>query len=141
MNIQIGLVPHGQLTFWIASLYKYLKKSEAWTRGRATADDIVRFIYTGQMNLWVFHVDGQAVGQMITEIKQYPRVKCLVMQYCAGESHYMQYCEDKMHEILESYAKDAGCKMIEFIGRPGWKKTALGHGYVVESSVYEKYLE
>lgn len=142
MNIQIALVPPGQVTFWIVSLTKYLKKSEIWTRGRATIDDIVRFIYSGQMQLWVFYEPEtmQGVGHMITEIKSYPACKMLVLQYCAGEPNHMKYCEDEMHQILENFARDSGCTGIEFIGRPGWKKSALSHGYIVESTIYEKYL-
>lgn len=140
MNIAITLVPPGQMTYWIGLLWKYLKKSEEWTQGRANIDDIVRFVYTGAMNLWVFvDTDTQeAVGQMITEVKSYPRSKKLVMQYCAGQPHAMQFVEDRMHALLVSYAKDAGCDGIEFIGRPGWKKSALSHGYDLEACVYTR---
>src|SRR5271163_3712447 len=122
MNIAISLVAPGQITYWSGLLYKYLRKSEEWTKGRAQLDDILKFVFTGQMNLWVFFEPEthEVYGHMITEIKTYPRSKKLVMQYCAGEPQHMQHVENRMHSLLENYAKDAGCDGIEFIGRPGW---------------------
>jgi len=140
MNIAISLVPPGQLTYWLGLLFKYLKKSEEWTKGRANIDDIVRFIYSGTMQLWVFFEPDtdEVYGHMITEIKAYPKSKTLVLQYCAGEPGAMQYVETRMHDVVVSFAKDSGCDRVEFIGRPGWKRSALSHGYELEACVYTK---
>lgn len=143
MNIEIALVPPGKYTIWLTSLVKYLRKSEAWTRGRAKVDDIVRFLFTGQMLLWVFydHDTSQGLGFMITEIKQYPQCKALVIQYCAGEIGAMAEVDTKMHDLLEEFAKKAGCSIIEYYGRPGWRKDARKHGFLTESILFEKYLD
>jgi hypothetical protein len=139
MNVDIKLVGLGQLTQFIPDLHRYLRKSEAWTRGRATVDDIVRFLYTGQMDLWVI-VDTKTVyGYVITEIKNYPRQKWLVLQYAAGLPGCIEKVDTQMHELLEKFARDAGCSGVEYIGRPGWRKDARKHGYVTESVTYEKY--
>lgn len=141
MNLDIKLVGPGQLTQFVPDLYRYLRKSEAWTRGRASVDDIVRFLYTKQMDLWVV-VDVKTVyGYVISEIKQYPRCKILVLQYCAGQPGYMNFVDTQMHELLEKFAKDAGCAGIEYFGRPGWRKDARKHGYISESVMYEKMFD
>src|ERR1700688_3243284 len=104
MSLEVKLIG-SDLTELIHDLRRYLKKSEMWTRGRATVDDIVRFLYTGQMHLWVV-IDGNIVyGYVITEIKQYPQCKALVMQYAAGQPGAMASVEDKMHDLLEQFAK------------------------------------
>ena len=80
-------------------------------------------------------------GHVITEVKEYPRCKMLVIQYCAGEENHMQYCEDKMYELLDKFAKDTGCVGIELIGRPGWGKHVKKRGYEVQSVMYQKFFK
>jgi hypothetical protein len=140
MDLKIALVPHGKITLVVPSLIQYLQKSEAWTRGRATVDDIVGFIYSGRMQLWLVYdpTDLRGYGYVISEVKEYPRCKMLVIQYCAGEPNHMQFVEDVMHRVLESFAKDAGCAGIEYFGRPGWKQHVKKYGYDIQTVVYER---
>ena len=141
MKLELSLVPPGGLTYWLFGLLDYMQKSEAWTRGRAGIDDIMRFLYTGQMNLWVVYdvEEREPYGFVITETKQYPRCRMLVVQYCAGEPNHMKFVEDQMFDTLERFAKDAGCAGIEFFGRPGWTPHAKQHGFDVRTIVYEKH--
>ena len=139
--MNMTLVPNGQVAQLIPALWPYLATSEEWTHGRAKVDDILRFILTGQMQLWVGHEDNEIYGHVITEVKAYPRCKMLVVQYCAGEPNHMQYVEDQMYDLLDRFAKDAGCAGIEFVGRPGWRKSAGSHGYTVQSVTYQKFFK
>ncbi len=139
--MKMTLVPNGQVAQLIPALWPYLATSEEWTHGRAKVDDILRFILTGQMQLWVGHEDNEIYGHVITEVKTYPRCKMLVIQYCAGEANHMQYVEDQMYDLLDRFAKDAGCAGIEFVGRPGWRKSAGSHGYTVQSVTYQKFFK
>lgn len=141
MQLDISLVPYGQISYVVPSLINYFEKSEGWTRGRASVDDIVRFALTGQMQLWVVFnpEDQQIYGYVVTEIKQYPKSKIFVIQYCAMEPQHMQYVADKMHDTADRFARDAGCQGIEFFGRPGWEPHVKKHGYKTKSVVFEKY--
>jgi hypothetical protein len=139
--MRMSLIPPGTVAGVIPSLLPYLVKSQEWTRGRATVDDILRFVLTGQMQLWVGHDDNDIYGHVITEVKDYPRRKMLTVQYCAGESNHMQYVEEEMYDLLDRFAKDAGCSGIEFVGRPGWRKSAGSHGYEVQSVTYQKFFK
>ena len=139
--MKISLVPVGQISGVLPALLPYLAKSGEWTRGRAGVDDILRFVLNGQMQLWVAHQEGQVYGHVITEIKDYPRCKMLIVQYCAGEEDYMQYAEDEMFDLLDRFAKDAGCAGVEFVGRPGWRKQANKYGFSVQSVMYQKFFK
>jgi len=141
MNLDVALVPHGQLTRVIPTITQHLVKSELWTGGRASIDDIVGFLYQGRMNLWLVYepTSFESYGYVITEVKDYPKSKMLVCQYTAGRTNHMRYVEDKIHAILESFARDAGCAGIEFYGRPGWQPHARKHGYQSKAIVYEKF--
>jgi hypothetical protein len=139
--MDIALVPVGQVAVTIPALLPFLKVSEDWTNGRATVDDILQFVLSGQMFLWVVFEDRTIYGHVITEIKQYPRCKMLVIQYCAMEPGTLEKINDKMQDIAQRFAKDAGCAGIEFVGRPGWKQTARQYGYAVQSVTYQKFFE
>lgn len=142
MNLDIKLIPPKALPPWIPGLRKYLAKSEAWTRGRAEAVDIIEFLISGQMLLWVVvDEDFCPYGYVITETKNYPRCSMLVVQYCAGENSYMKYIEDKMYDTLDKFAQDSGCAGIEFFGRRGWANHVKKHGYEAATMVYERYFK
>ena len=77
------LVPVGQIHKALPTLMPHLETSAEWTKGRAGVDDLVRFVVNGQMQLWVVVDEDKILGHTITEIKQYPQCKMLVVQYCA----------------------------------------------------------
>lgn len=139
--MDISLVPVGQIAAAVPAVLPYLQESAEWTRGRASADDILRFVMNGQMQLWVVHEDKIAMGHVITEIKTYPSCKMLAIQYCAMLPKTLAMIEDKMHHVAALFASDAGCAGIEFVGRPGWRQTARTYGYEVQSVMYQKFFE
>jgi len=143
MNLEISLVPVGNISPLLPSLLPHLQKSELWTRGRSKVDDILRFLLNGQMQLWVVFCteEQQIYGHVVTEVKDYPRCKMLQVQYCAMEKNHMQYIDDKMQDLAEKFAKDTGCIGIEFIGRPGWGKHVKKRGYEVQSVMYQKFFK
>lgn len=141
MKFDISLVPYGQISYVVPTLLKYFEKSEGWTKGRAAVDDILRFVLIGQMQLWVVFnpEDNSLHGYVITEIKEYPKAKMFVIQYCAMEPHEMQYVDEAMHKMADKFARDMKCAGIEFYGRPGWEPHVKKHGYTTRSVVFEKY--
>lgn len=139
--MKVVLIPLGMVADTIPQLLPHLKKSEERTRGRASVDDILRFVLNGQMQLWIGHEDGKIYGHVITEVKNYPQCKILVAQYCAWETGHMQYMEDEMFDLLNRFAKDAGCSGIEFVGRPGWRDQARKYGFEVQSVMYQKFFK
>lgn len=143
MNLEISLVPNGHITSAIPGLLPYLAESEKWSRGRSKVDDILRFLLNGQMQLWVVFCteEQQLYGYVVTEIKSYPQLKMLRVQYCAMEPNHMQYVDSKMQEIAEKFAKDTGCSGVEFIGRPGWGKHMKEYGYEIQSVTYQKFFK
>lgn len=139
--MEVSLIPPGQVAMVVPALLPFLQQSQKWSRGRATVDDILRFILNGQMHLWAVHKTGAIRGHVVTEVKQYPQCKMLAVQYCAIEPGSMQEVDTIMHDTAERFAKSAGCAGIEFVGRPGWRKTANKHGYAVQSVMYQKFFE
>ena len=139
--MDITLVPYHEAAGHAVQLLPYLTMSAHRSRGRVTESDIMGFIRSGQMMLWMVH-DGEAAhGFIATEVKHYPRCKMLTIQYCAMTTGVMAEVDDKMQDIAARFAKDAGCAGIEFTGRAGWRQTARKHGYTSESVVYQKFFK
>ena len=139
--MNISLVPVGQLAGVIPEVLPFINESVAWARGRVVADDLLRFVLNGAMQLWAVHDNGSAHGHVITEIKQYPQCRMLTIQYCAMTPGTLELVEDEMQDVAARFAEDAGCAGIEFVGRPGWRDTAKKYGYSVQSVMYQKFFE
>jgi len=143
MKLDIALIPYGAVAGTISAIMPYLVESAKRSKGRSSVDDILRFLFTGEMQLWVVFDDEtkEAHGQFITQVKQYPQFKMLVIQYAAMLPNKMAQIEPLMQEYAKTYAVDAGCKGIEFVGRPGWKKHAEKYGYTAQSVTYQRFFE
>lgn len=140
---KVTLVPHGYISHVLPDILPIMAKSEMWSRGRSKIDDILTFLFTGRMQLWLAYEaeTRRAIGYNITQVREYPQCKMLVVQYTAGESNMMQYVEEVMHDTLVRYAKDAGCKGIEAFGRPGWEPHLKKFGYTVKTVMYERHFD
>lgn len=138
-----SIVPVGHLHTVLPSILPLLKKSELWANNRVTIDDILGFLFSGRMQLWVVFdpKDMKIHGYLITEFKEYPRKKMLVIQYCAGDYGSLENGEESAHEKIEMFARHSGCAGIEFFGRPGWRNNAKKRGYSVQTVVYEKHFD
>jgi len=143
MNLDITLVPLGNIARFIPVLLPYLEESAQRSRGRVVVDDILGSLLSGRMALWaVFDRDTSlVVGQFITEVKQYAQLKMLAIPYAAMEPNIMVEVEDAMQDIAGRYAVAHDCAGIEFVGRPGWKKHATKYGYSANSVTYQKFFE
>ena len=143
MKLNIAFIPYGSIAGTIPAIMPYLTESAKRSRGRASVDDILRFLFSGEMQLWVVFDEEtkEAHGHFITEVKQYPQFKMLVIQYAAMLPNRMAEIEALMQQYAEDYAIRVGCKGIEFVGRPGWKKHAEKYGYTAQSVTYQRFFE
>lgn len=143
MTYGMTWIPYGNLTAILPQLIPYLRKSELVSHGRSSVDDIVRYLYTGQMLLWAVYEEGADTVSafIITEIKQYPQKKMLVWQYLAGESHIAKDAYEVVYSTIEKFAKDMQCNGMEVVGRFGWKPLATKLGFSSYAVLYEKFFD
>jgi hypothetical protein len=139
--MKISYVPVGQISGLIPALLPYLTKSEQWSDGRVSVDDLLRLMLNDLLQLWVVHEETTIHGFFGVEVKQYPQAKMLTVQYCAMETGTLDAVDSQMMDIAEDVAKKSGCAGVEFIGRPGWKKIVQDHGYNVQSVMYQKFFK
>jgi len=84
--MKISYVPVGQISGLIPALLPYLTKSEQWSDGRVSVDDLLRLMLNDLLQLWVVHEETTIHGFFGVEVKQYPQAKMLTVQYCAMET-------------------------------------------------------
>jgi len=140
MSLDITYVPVGLLHKTVGALSKYVTEAAEVSKGRSSADDILRAFFTGAYQLWlVLDKDLVVYGFFATEVKQYPQYKMLVVQHSVIEPNRMHEVEPRMQEMAEAFAKGQGCRGIEFVGRRGWRRHAEKYGYTSSSVVYHRF--
>lgn len=139
MSLDLSLVPYGMLHTVLPEILPHIATSEKWSKGRSSVDDIIGFIFSGKMQLWVVLDESKIYGHIVSEVKHYPQCKMFTVHFCAMQPHVMHEIEDKMQDVAERFAKDNGCAGIEFIGRPGWSKSMKRYGYDIQSIIYQKF--
>lgn len=91
-----------------------VRKALARGNGGFDDQDIFVALEAGDMQLWQC-----SQGIVVTEIRVYPQTKACLIVLCAGAD-----METWIHNIriIEWWAKEQGCSVVEAYGRAGWRK-------------------
>jgi hypothetical protein len=106
-------------------------------------DDVHDFIRCGAMDLLVV-VDGETgelVAALTSEIVDYPRLRSLRIVLAGANDNRLLEWMDEMHDLIETGARQAGCAVMEIIGRGGWLKRLAKQGYSETFLTIQKVLE
>ena len=103
---------------------KKIKRVLARADSGCTPEDVLTCVQLGSMQLWR-DAECKAVG--VTEIQTFPLFKVLLVFMVAGED-VRTWLQDGQRQF-DSFAKQSGCKYVEFLGRPGWERMLDGFGY------------
>ena len=140
--MEVTLIPYEHLEYVWPKIESYMKGAADYTYGRFTVEDIKKeFIdRRGGQQLWVAYEDIDNVyGAVITEISRYPQTLALVMHFTGGKQ--LPKWKDPMLKLLQQFARDNGCEIIESYGRPGWGKVFDNDGYKQRFIFYELPVE
>lgn len=114
----------------------YLDGAARYTYGRFTVSDIKEGLLTKPQQLWIaYESDGSVYGAVVTEVMEYPQMTALVMHFTGGIK--LPKWKNEMLELLQRFAKDNGCKIIESYGRRGWGKVFKNDGFKERFMFYE----
>jgi len=87
-----------------------------YTGGTHLFEDVAADIAAGRMQFW-----SSARSICITEILQSPRKKVFNVWLAAGDLGELR----QMYPAVELWARQQGCTIATFTGRPGWTRTFL----------------
>lgn len=138
-DLQISLVPHTDIENIWPKVSRYLKLASDQSYGRYRLADIRHKLETNEHQLWiVFDEDRNIVAAITSTFTLYPQFTSLHGQFLGGER--LDEWRERFCDIFDRWAKDNGCRMIEFTGRPGWAKTLAPQGYKEVFRVYQRDL-
>lgn len=124
--MQVTLIPpEGLVPMW-PKVRPLLSKTIKYTNGRYETDDILVALYNNEQQLWVAFDDEGVKGVAVTTLCAYPRMKALVVVFCAGTK--MVEWVDLLQDTLRRFALDNQCGAIEANGRKGWARFMRGKG-------------
>jgi hypothetical protein len=133
--MEVSLVPPQLVEELWPNVFPHVSKAAEYTFGRYEPEDIFEFVRAGEAHLWVV-LDGEdIIGITITRFWQYPRKKCLDMVFIGGDEGFSW--KEPMLKMLQHWARDNGCDVIESSGRPGFARAFRDDGYRMLWQVYE----
>jgi hypothetical protein len=138
--MQISIVPVDYIETAWPQVQPYMEGAAEYTYGRYTAEDIKQGILTKPQQLWIaFDADNKILGAVVTEIVVYPRLRSLVMHFTGGVD--LKSWKPDMLSMLQRFAKENGCDVIESYGREGWGKVFKNDGFKSRFMFYELPVE
>lgn len=135
--MNVSAVGPESLVNFIKEGYRVFSDAVATSQGRWQVSDVLEQLYKGEQQLWVAY-DDQIHGVVTTRIIEYPRLRSLAMELCAGDE--IELWKAPMLEAIEQFASDCGCAKIEMVGRKGWERFLKADGFQKTHFIYEKDL-
>jgi hypothetical protein len=138
--MQVSLVPLEYIeTVW-PQIEEYMDGAARYTYGRFNVEDIKEGLYTKPQQLWIaFDEENSVKGAVVTQVLTYPRLNALVMHFTGGVD--LKEWKPMMLEIIQRFAKENGCDVIESYGREGWGKVFQNDGFKSRFMFYELPVE
>jgi hypothetical protein len=137
MQVSVVLPEYIELVW--PKIETYIKGAADYTYNRFTADDIKKGLINRPQQLWIAYDEGEIYGAVVTEVFSYPLMKALIMHFTGGKK--LMRWKKPMLELLQRFARDQGCSIIESYGRPGWEKVFKNDGYKEVFKFYELPVE
>jgi hypothetical protein len=137
MQVSVVLPEHIELVW--PDIEQYMIGAAQYTYNRFNADDIKKDLINKPQQLWIAYDEGQIYGAVVTEIIEYPQITTLMMHFTGGKK--LPYWKQPMLKLLQKFAKDHACNIIESYGRPGWEKVFKDDGYKEVFKFYELPVE
>lgn len=104
-------------------LLKTLEVAPPWWK----IEDLYEKCINGNLVPWVVCLDNKPKGIILTGIDQYTTTRVCGIPWIGGEK--MMLWISTAQEIIEQWAKEAGCTFLSGSGRAGWSKVARMQDY------------
>lgn len=137
MKVSLVLKEHADLVWPVIT--EFLKGAAKYTYGRYDAQDIIDVYRKSDQQLWIAFDSEGVHAFVVTEIMQYPRLTALVMHFTGGRK--LKECKPPIIALIQRFAKDHGCDVIESQGRRGWENVFKNDGFKARFVCYELPVE
>lgn len=136
-QVNVTIVPPIHIQMVWEQVDKLLSPAVETSNGRWTMESIYQAVMSGNKHLWiVFNEDKEIECVAVTSVITYPGKKMLSIDFLGGDK--IKKWAFKLLEVLNSFAKDAGCDGIEATARFGFWKWLERDGFEQVCTVFEK---
>lgn len=130
--IQLYLIPSNKIPW--NDVYCLISEACKYNNNRYSAEDVRGFLVSGEQQLWLA-VEDEILGLAITEIVNYPRKKCCMIDICTGKR-----MEEWLHYLseIERWAEAQGCQQMLCAARIGFGRILKDYKkthYIVEKEL------
>lgn len=138
--LQVSLVPSEEVPKIWDKVSHMLKQATDLSYGRYGLNDLKKKLLEGEFHLWIiFDDDYSIVAAVTTTFTYYPSMKTVHGQFLGGDR--LPEWRDLMCDILDRWAIDNSCQMVELSGRAGWAKVLEPNGYKEVFRTYQRELK
>jgi hypothetical protein len=133
--IKISLIlPEYVESVW-GGIEGYMAKAAEYSYGRYKTEDIKAVILDGSRQLWIAYDDDGVYGAVVTQVATYPQVGVLILHFIGGVEGLKW--KTPMLQMLQKFARDCNCGIIESYGRSGWAKIFEAEGAKTRGIFFE----
>jgi len=131
----ISLIPHDGLDDAWREAAPHIMRATDRSFERYGLYDIFKALKTGHQQLWVVYDDDTVIAAFTTSVTDYPGRRILTCQFCGGAQ--LTEWSGPATEVLQSYAKQTGCTLVELYGRKGWVRELKKQGWADEFTAFQ----
>lgn len=136
-EVQVTIVPPIHIQIVWEQVEPLLHPAVERSNGRWTTDFVYQALMAGQKHLWVVFEESNGISCVaVTSVMTYPGKKMLSIDFLGGDG--INKWSFKLLEVLNNFAKDAGCNGIEAYARLGFWKWLEPDGFEQNCTVFEK---
>lgn len=114
----IRLPPLEELAARWGEIEPILKRATLRTQGCYEPIDVLRQAMAQQVAFWLIEDGARLDAVAVTEVRQYPRKRVLLVNFIAGRRLAEWWPE--FVAVMDKIAREQHCRMISAYGRPGW---------------------
>ena len=138
-ELTVSLVPPFEVERIWDQVSRMLKLATDMSQGRYRLQDLKDKLMKGEFQLWIiFDPTFKIVAAITSTFTEYPQKKAAHGQFLGGER--LIEWKQKFCDVFDSWARDNGCGLIEFSGRPGWGRELSEQGFREVFRTYQKDL-
>lgn len=125
MAPELIMVAPSELSRWIDAVLPHIQRMADGSGGRFWAEDIVRAIVAGEMQVWIVLIGAEIACVCVTDILEYPRLRALRLLGLVGKG-WRRWVH--LTAEIEAWGKARGCQVCESL-IAGSKWMAMLPGY------------
>jgi hypothetical protein len=134
--MKVSLIPIDLVHRVWSQVGPILNLAIAESNGRYVDQDVLKLCAEGRQQLWVMFEDDVIHAAATTAIIDYPQRRALCGVFLAGDR--MKEWNEPFVDMLERFAKDMGCDLVEMSGRKGWARFMKKFNWAQSAVVLEK---